>query len=91
MEIIDDWIRGLQQALSSEPIAVRDLRIGVFYTAVELSTGQVGVAFTPRELVAPSRPRRRPMPADSPGNRRGRLPGTRLPKRRSKGQSASRR
>jgi uncharacterized protein (DUF4213/DUF364 family) len=50
MELISDWKASLELALEREPITVRDLRIGVFYTAAELSTGHTGVAFTPREL-----------------------------------------
>lgn len=36
--------------LRAEPNPVFDVRIGVFYTAVQLRTEQVGVAFTPRGL-----------------------------------------
>lgn len=50
MEIVKDWKAGLEQAIDGQPVSVSDLRVGVFYTAVELSTGHVGVAFTPREL-----------------------------------------
>ncbi len=50
MQIIDDWKASLELALDREPILVREVRIGVFYTAAQLSTGHVGVAFTPREL-----------------------------------------
>ena len=32
------------------PVEVADIRIGVFYTAVKLSDGHAGVAFTPRDL-----------------------------------------
>jgi uncharacterized protein (DUF4213/DUF364 family) len=50
--VVAAWLDDLKRALGSVPIAVCDVRIGVFYTAAELSTGQVGVAFTPRELGA---------------------------------------
>lgn len=50
MPILDDWKANLEVVLDREPITVRDVRIGVFYTAVLLSTGHAGVAFTPREL-----------------------------------------
>jgi uncharacterized protein (DUF4213/DUF364 family) len=36
--------------LHGEQVRVCDLRIGVFYTAARLASGQVGLAFTPREL-----------------------------------------
>ena len=39
----------LHASYADEP-TVTDVRIGVFYTAVEISTGDVGVAFTPRDL-----------------------------------------
>ncbi len=48
--IVQAWISDLKEALGSEPLTVNDLRIGVFYTAAQLSDGHVGVAFTPRGL-----------------------------------------
>lgn len=44
-----DWWSDLRARYSDEP-TVTDVRVGVFYTAVEISTGDVGVAFTPRDL-----------------------------------------
>ena len=48
--VIEAWLEDLQQVLNREPLTVPEVRIGVFYTAAQLSTGQVGVAFTPRDL-----------------------------------------
>ena len=48
--IVQCWIDDLKEVLKDEPLAVEDIRIGVFYTAVKLSNGHVGVAFTPRGL-----------------------------------------
>lgn len=50
MGIIDAWLDDLGRVLSEEPLQVPQVRIGVFYTAALLSSGQVGVAFTPRDL-----------------------------------------
>ncbi|MCB0079523.1 MAG: DUF4213 domain-containing protein, partial [Caldilineaceae bacterium] len=50
MNIIEDWLLDLQQRLGTETLTVPEVRIGVFYTAAQLSTGHVGVAFTPRDL-----------------------------------------
>jgi uncharacterized protein (DUF4213/DUF364 family) len=50
MEIVEAWLTEVCQVLRHEPVAVADVRIGVFYTAALLSRGQVGVAFTPRDL-----------------------------------------
>lgn len=36
--------------LGNEPLTVDDVRVGVFYTAAQISGGHVGVAFTPRGL-----------------------------------------
>lgn len=50
MSVIRTWLDDLRSILvGQEPIA-SDVRIGVFYTAAQLSTGHVGVAFTPRGL-----------------------------------------
>lgn len=51
MEIVEAWLEDLEQALGAEPLRVADARVGVFFTAAALSTGEVGVAFTPRDLV----------------------------------------
>jgi uncharacterized protein (DUF4213/DUF364 family) len=50
MQIVEAWWKDMFEALHGEPLRVSDLRIGVFYTAAQLTTGHVGVAFTPREL-----------------------------------------
>lgn len=50
MEIIEAWIKDLQNILRGETVTARDVRVGVFYTGVQLLTGHVGVAFTPRGL-----------------------------------------
>jgi uncharacterized protein (DUF4213/DUF364 family) len=50
MSIVEAWLTDLWRVLEGEPITVTDVRIGVFYTAAQLSTGHVGVAFTPRDL-----------------------------------------
>jgi uncharacterized protein (DUF4213/DUF364 family) len=52
--LIETWRDDLKNLLSPDPSldspTVSDIRIGVFYTAAQLSTGEVGVAFTPRDL-----------------------------------------
>lgn len=49
MELVAEWFSDLRRNYADEPL-VSDVRVGVFYTAVEISTGDVGVAFTPRDL-----------------------------------------
>lgn len=49
MELVTEWLSDLQRNYTAEPL-VSEARVGVFYTAVEISTGDVGVAFTPRDL-----------------------------------------
>jgi len=49
MELVAEWLSDLRRNYADEPL-VNDARVGVFYTAVEISTGDVGVAFTPRDL-----------------------------------------
>src|SRR5215472_9300693 len=49
MQIASEWLADLRIHLDYEP-TVTDVRVGVFYTAVEISGGEVGVAFTPRDL-----------------------------------------
>jgi uncharacterized protein len=49
MELVTQWLSDLRTHLDYEP-TVTDVRVGVFYTAVEISDGEVGVAFTPRDL-----------------------------------------
>ncbi|MDZ4342056.1 MAG: DUF4213 domain-containing protein, partial [Candidatus Binatia bacterium] len=48
--IIQAWTSDLRQVLGNEPLTVDDVRVGVFYSAVQLSEGHTGVAFTPRGL-----------------------------------------
>lgn len=48
--MIEAWHDDLAQVLAGEALTVRDVRVGVFYTAAQLATGHVGVAFTPRGL-----------------------------------------
>lgn len=50
MNTAQAWIADLQNVLGGEWLTVDDVRIGVFYTAAQLSSGHVGVAFTPRGL-----------------------------------------
>ncbi len=47
--LVADWQADVRARYADEP-AVTDVRVGVFYSAVEISTGDVGVAFTPRDL-----------------------------------------
>jgi uncharacterized protein (DUF4213/DUF364 family) len=49
MRLVEAWSSDLHRIYNEEP-EVRDARVGVFYTAVKISTGDVGVAFTPRDL-----------------------------------------
>ncbi|MBI4186840.1 MAG: DUF364 domain-containing protein [Chloroflexi bacterium] len=48
--LIDELIASLERGLDKRPLTVDQVCIGVFYTAVQLSDGHVGVAFTPRDL-----------------------------------------
>jgi uncharacterized protein (DUF4213/DUF364 family) len=50
MTIIQELIKTMNKSLGKRAITVEDIRIGVFYTAAKLSTGDAGVAFTPRDL-----------------------------------------
>ncbi len=47
-DLVHRWIRDLRGLLGPEPLAASEVRVGVFYTAAQISTGHVGVAFTPR-------------------------------------------
>lgn len=49
MTIVEELIRTMNGCFGKRDITVEDVRIGVFYTAVKLSTGDSGVAFTPRD------------------------------------------
>ncbi len=48
MTLAEEWLADLRATLTGEP-CVDDARVGVFYTAVRVA-GEVGVAFTPRDL-----------------------------------------
>lgn len=47
--IARELVRTFEQELAGAELAAEDVRIGVFYTAVKLSDGHAGVAFTPRD------------------------------------------
>ncbi|MGH7906123.1 MAG: Rossmann-like domain-containing protein [Candidatus Binataceae bacterium] len=49
MELVAEWLSDLRTNYAGEPL-ISDVRVGVFYTAVEITTADVGVAFTPRDL-----------------------------------------
>jgi uncharacterized protein (DUF4213/DUF364 family) len=49
--LVEAWTEDLRQRIRDPHLTAEDVRVGVFYTAVRLSTGHVGVAFTPRGLV----------------------------------------
>ena len=48
--LVDDLIASLENRLNHRPLKAAEICIGVFYTAVRLSSNHVGVAFTPRDL-----------------------------------------
>lgn len=48
--LVDAWTSEVKDAVKDNLVRATDVRIGVFYTAARLSTGHVGVAFTPRDL-----------------------------------------
>ena len=50
MSSIEAWLSDLNQALDGAPVAVSDVRVGVFYTAAQITSGHTGIAFTPRGL-----------------------------------------
>lgn len=50
VNVVQRWLNDLRAVLVGEEPTVSDVRIGVFYTAAQLATGHVGVAFTPRGL-----------------------------------------
>jgi len=50
MTIIQELIKIMKDSMGERDVVVEDVRIGVFYTAAKLSTGDAGVAFTPRDL-----------------------------------------
>ncbi len=48
--LVEDLFASLQGSFDQRPLTVTQVCVGVFYTAVQLSTGHVGVAFTPRDI-----------------------------------------
>lgn len=48
--VVQRWSHELKDLFGSEKISLGEVRVGVFYTAARLSTGHLGVAFTPRGL-----------------------------------------
>ncbi|MDZ4246334.1 MAG: DUF364 domain-containing protein [Dehalococcoidia bacterium] len=50
MSIVKELIDLLEKKLHRVQLTIEDVRIGVFYTAVSLSDGHAGVAFTPRDM-----------------------------------------
>ncbi len=50
MTIVQELIKTMKGYAAGKDIRVDDIRIGVFYTASRLSTGDAGVAFTPRDM-----------------------------------------
>jgi uncharacterized protein (DUF4213/DUF364 family) len=49
-DLVQAWTDEVKAAVNDERVLVTDVRIGVFYTGVRLSSGHTGVAFTPRDL-----------------------------------------
>ncbi|MBI2527961.1 MAG: DUF364 domain-containing protein [Candidatus Rokubacteria bacterium] len=49
MGVIEAWLADLRDVLHDETATVADVRIGVFYTAAALGTGEAGAALTPRD------------------------------------------
>jgi uncharacterized protein (DUF4213/DUF364 family) len=50
MDVIEAWLGDLRRVLDADASVVAEVRIGVFYTAARLASGETGVAFTPRDL-----------------------------------------
>lgn len=50
MTIVQELIKTMKDYTGGRDISVDDIRMGVFYTAAKISTGDAGVAFTPRDL-----------------------------------------
>jgi uncharacterized protein (DUF4213/DUF364 family) len=48
--VVQRWIHDLKQLLGTETLTLSEVRVGVFYTAAQISSGHLGVAFTPRGL-----------------------------------------
>lgn len=49
--LVEAWTEDLRARIPDPHLVAEDVRVGVFYTAVQLSSGHVGVAFTPRGLL----------------------------------------
>jgi uncharacterized protein (DUF4213/DUF364 family) len=50
VSVVEAWLGELRRILGGERTPVSDVRIGVFYTAARLASGETAVAFTPRDL-----------------------------------------
>lgn len=50
MSTVEFWIQAMREVLGTAAPVVSEVRIGVFYTAAQLDSGHVGVAFTPRDV-----------------------------------------
>lgn len=50
MKLVETWLNEMSQVIREESLTVPEIRLGVFYTVAQLSSGQTGVAFTPRDL-----------------------------------------
>ena len=48
--LVENWISNLRHSLTNQVLFTQDVRVGVFYTAAQISSGHTGVAFTPRGL-----------------------------------------
>lgn len=48
--LVESWMHDVKNVVHDNALVTADVRIGVFYTAARLSSGHVGVAFTPRDL-----------------------------------------
>lgn len=46
--LVEKWISNLRQLLNDQELFVHDVRVGVFYSGAQVSSGHAGVAFTPR-------------------------------------------
>ncbi|MGH8011240.1 MAG: Rossmann-like domain-containing protein [Candidatus Binataceae bacterium] len=49
MDVVRAWSSELQRILNHDVQLIQEVRVGLFYTAVQISSGHVGVAFTPRQ------------------------------------------
>ena len=48
--VVQACLNELGSLIQDEPLTVEQVQVGVFYTVAQLSSGHVGVAFTPRDL-----------------------------------------